>query len=133
MVSADVATPSEPAMVRFLRYFDLAVLALALVVFLVADLPLLGWAAAAVGWIAQRAVRAALEERVQGSTDPRAVAGVLTGSMIGRAWLMALLVFAAGLVDREAGLAAAVTVIILFTAFFSTQFALRPYDRGASP
>lgn len=128
-----MATHSEPGIVRFLRYFDLAVLALALLVFLVADLPLVGWAAAAVGWIAQRAVRAALEGRLAGSTDPRAVAGVMTGSMIARAWLMALLVFAAGMVNRQAGLAAAVLVIVLFTAFFSTQLALRPYDRGASP
>lgn len=122
---------AEPAMVRLLRFLDLAVLAAALLVFLVADLPLLGWAAAAIGWTGQRAVRAVLERRVEGSSDPRAVAGVMTGSMIARAWLMALLVFGAGLVEREAGLAAAVLVIVLFTVFFSLQLALRPYHRGA--
>jgi hypothetical protein len=40
-------------------------------------------------------------------------------------------VFAAGLVEREAGLAAAVLVILLFTALFSTELALRPYAKGA--
>lgn len=131
-MSASVAAHPEPGIVRFLRYFDLAVLALALLVFLLADLPLAGWAAAAIGWIAQRAVRAAVEGRLSAATDPRTVAGVMTASMIARAWLMALLVFAAGMVERQAGLAAAVLVIVLFTAYFSTQLALRPYDR-ASP
>jgi hypothetical protein len=126
---SSVAARSEPTVVRFLRHFDLAILALALPVFLVAELPLLGYAAAAVGWLAQRTIRGALEGRMRRSNDPRAVAGVMTGSMVGRAWLLALSVFGAGLVEREAGLAGAVLVIILFTAFFSTQFALRPYDR----
>lgn len=128
---SSVAARSEPTVVRFLRHFDLVILALALPVFLIAGLPLLGYAAAAVGWVAQRTIRGALEQRMRRSNDPRAVAGVMTGSMVGRAWLLALSVFGAGLVEREAGLAGAVLVIVLFTAFFSTQFALRPYDRSA--
>jgi len=35
---------------RVLRYLDLVVLVLALPIFIAADLPLLGWAGAAVGW-----------------------------------------------------------------------------------
>lgn len=127
-----VAARPEPTVVRVLRQFDLAILALALPVFLLAGFPLLGYAAAAVGWVAQRTIRGALEQRARSSNDPRAVAGLMTASMIGRAWLLALLVFSAGLVEREAGLAAAVLVILLFTAFFSTQFALRPLDRGST-
>jgi hypothetical protein len=117
--------------VRFLRHFDLALLAAALPVFVLADLPLIGYAAAAVGWLAQRTIRSALAQRAEASDDPRTVAGVIAGSMIARAWLLALLVFAAGLVEREAGLAAAVLVILLFTALFSTELALRPYAKGA--
>jgi len=124
---------SEPAVVRFLRYFDLFLLAAALPVFIAAELPLLGYAAAAIGWLAQRAVRAALTRRAESAKDPRVVAGLMTGSMIGRAWLMALLVFGAGMIEREAGLAGAVLVVILFTGFFSTQFALRPYDTRPLP
>ncbi len=123
--------PAEPGVVRVLRYFDLLVLAAALPVFLVAGLPLLGYAAAGLGWIVQRTVRGLVEQRVNASDDPRTVAGMMTVSLLGRAWLLALLVFGAGLIEREAGLAGAVLVIVLFTAFFSTQFALRPYDRAA--
>jgi hypothetical protein len=128
-----VAGDPYPWVVRLLRYFDLALLALALPVFLLADLPLLGWIAAAVGWTCQRAVRHALERRAEASGEPRTVAGIMVGSMIARAWLMALAILAAGLTEREAGLSAGILMIVLFSAFFSTQFALKPYDRGSSP
>ncbi len=119
-------------MLRVVRNFDLAILAVALPVFALADFPLLGYAAAAVGWLAQRGIRALLTRRARSSQDLRTVASLMTVSMIGRAWLMALLVFGAGMVEREAGLAAALLVIVLFTAFFSSQFAVRPYDRGTA-
>ena len=118
-----------PWVVRLLRHFDLALLAAALPIFLLADLPVLGWLAAAVAWTCQRAVRAALERRAEASDDPRVVAGIITGSTLARAWLMALTIVGIGLTDREAGLSAAVLAIVLFTAFFSTQLAFRPYDR----
>jgi hypothetical protein len=127
-----VAGDPYPWVIRLLRYFDLVILALALPVFLVADLPVLGWIAAAVGWICQRAVRQALERRAEASGDPRTVAGIMVGSMVARAWLMALAIVAAGLTEREAGLSAGILVIALFSAFLSTQFALRPYDQRAS-
>ena len=116
-----------------MRHFDLAILAVALVVFLLADLPLLGYGAAAVAWLAQRAVRSLITRRAEASNEPRTVAMLLTVSMIARAWLMALVVFGAGMIDRQAGLAGAVLVIVLFTAFFSAQLALRPYDTKGSP
>ena len=128
----DTAVAREPQswVIRLPRHFDIALLALALPVFVVAELPLLGWAAAALGWVCQRAVRHALDRRAADADDPRTVAGLTAGSMIARAWLMALVIFAAGMTEREAGLAAAVLAILLFTAFFSTQMALRPFDRG---
>jgi hypothetical protein len=127
-----VAGEPYPWVIRLLRYFDLALLALALPVFLLADLPLLGWVAAAVGWTCQRAVRQALERRAEASREPGKVAGIMVASMMARAWLMALAILAAGLTEREAGLSAGILVIVLFSAYFSTQFALRPYDRRAS-
>lgn len=121
-----------PWVIRLLRQFDIALLALALPLFLLAELPLLGWLAAAVGWVCQRVIRRVLEQRAAASDDPRTVAGLTAGSMIARAWLMALAIFGVGMTDREAGLSAAVLVIVLFTAFFSTQIALRPFDRSTA-
>lgn len=117
-------------MLRLLRHFDFVLLAAALPLFLVTGLPLAGWLAAAVGWTCQRVIRHALDRRAEQSDDPRTVAGITAGSMIARAWLLALVIFGVGIGDREAGLAAGVLVIVLFTAFFSTQMALRPFDRG---
>jgi hypothetical protein len=103
------------------RFLDLAVLALALPVFLAAGLPVIGWAAAGAAWIVQRGLQLALERRARASDDPRTVAGLITGSMIARAWIMALAVFGVGLAEREAGLAAAVLTIVLFTVYFSVS------------
>jgi hypothetical protein len=115
--------------VWWLRYLDLFVLALALPLFLVTGLPLLGWGAAALGWIAQRLIRDALNKRAAASKDPRTVAGLLTASMIGRAWLIALTIFGAGLAERKAGLSAAVLIIVLFTLYFTVNMVLRPFER----
>lgn len=122
--------PGEPYpwAVRLVRRFDLALLALALPVFLLAGLPLLGWLAAALAWLCQRAIRHAFDRRAAASDDPRAVAGLVAGSMLLRGWLMALTILGVGLSDREAGLSGALLLILLFTAFFSTQLALRPFD-----
>jgi hypothetical protein len=114
--------------VRAGRFLDLAVLALALPVFLVAGLPVIGWAAAAAAWLVQRGLQVAAERRARASDDPRTVAGLVAGSMVMRAWLVALAVFGIGLVEREAGLSAAVLTIVLFTVYFSAALVARPFD-----
>ena len=93
-----------------LRYLDIVILILALPVFLAADLPMLGYAAAAVAWLAQRAIQIVLTRKAAAADDPRTVVGITAGSMIGRGWLVALTIFAAGMADNDAGLAAAVLV-----------------------
>ena len=113
-----------------LRYLDLVLLVVALPVFLLAGLPLLGYLAAAVAWVVQRAIQAQTDRRARESDDPRKVAGLLAGSMIARGWLMALAVFGVGMAaDREDGLAAAVLCIALFTAYFSATMLTRPFER----
>jgi hypothetical protein len=114
------------------RYLDLVLLALALPVFVVAGLPMLGYAAAAVAWLAQRGLQVWLYRRAAASDDPRTVVGIAAGSMIGRGWLVALTIFAAGLSDEDAGLAAAVLVIVLFTAYFTVSMIMRPFDTDTS-
>jgi hypothetical protein len=113
---------------RALRHLDLVALALALPLFVAVGLPLLGWGAAAAAWIAQRAIAEAVRRRAAVSDDLRTVAGLVTGSMIGRGWLVALAIFGAGMVEREAGLSAAVLAIALFTIWFSTRMTTRPFE-----
>jgi len=115
--------------VIFLRYLDLVLLVLALPVFVLGGLPLLGYAAGAVAWLVQRAIQVVLSRKAAESDDPRTVVGIAAGSMIGRGWLVALTIFAAGMVDNDAGLAAAVLVIVLFTAYFTVSMIMRPFDQ----
>ena len=89
-----------------LRNLDLALLALALPVFLVAGWPLLGYGATAAAWLAQRAIQAYATRRALATGDRRAAMGVIAGTMVGRIWLVGLAVLGAGLVEREAGVAA---------------------------
>ena len=116
------------------RLLDLVVLALALPIFVLAGLPLAGYAAGAGAWLVQRAIQVTLERRAKASDDPRTVVGLTAGSMIGRGWLVALTIFGVGVaVDREAGLSAAVLVIVLFTVYFTVTMILRPFEAAGEP
>ena len=116
---------------RIMRYLDLVVLALALPIFIAADLPLLGWAGAAGAWLVQRGVQHLIERRARAANDPRTVAGLMTGSMIARGWIVAGTIFAVGLSEREAGLAAAILTIAVFTFYFAGQLIARPFEGEA--
>jgi hypothetical protein len=114
-----------------MRQLDLVLLALALPIFLIAGWPLLGYAAGAVAWIVQRVIAELLGRRAAASDDPKTVVGLTAGSMIGRGWLVALTIFGAYLLagSKDAvGLAAAVLVVVLFTAYFTVSLIFRPFE-----
>ena len=112
----------------FIRYFDIVLLILALPVFLIGGLPMLGYVAGGGIWLVQRAIQIYANRKAVEADDPRTTVGIAAGSMIGRAWLVALTIFAAGLNDEDAGLAAAVLVIVLFPAYFTVSMIMRPFD-----
>jgi hypothetical protein len=114
-----------------LRLFDLLVAALALPLFVLAELPLAGWATGAGAYALQRAIGAWTARRAAASDDARTTVGLMAGSMIGRGWLVALTIFAVGVtVGDEAGLSAAVLFIALFTVYFTMNMILRPFETG---
>jgi hypothetical protein len=104
---------------RVLRFVDLAVLALALPVFVAADLPLLGWAGVVAAWVFQRTVHALFLRRAEASRSPRSAVGLMSVSLIGRVWFLALVVLGIGLADRDAGLPAAVLTAVTFQVWFT--------------
>ena len=56
--------------------------------------------------------------------------GLTAGSMIARGWFCAIAIFLVGIIDsNEAGLAAALLVVALFTIYFAVGMILRPFDR----
>jgi hypothetical protein len=106
------------------KHVDLLVLAAAFAVFVIGGLSLLGYAVAAAAWLAQRgiqvlAARRTADELAAGNRQ-RAM-GIVAATTLGRVWLMVTAVLLGGIVEREAGLAAAVLLLILFTISFAAQ------------
>ncbi len=109
-----------------LKNLDLVVLAAALPLFLLADLPLLGWVTAAVIWALWRGIGELSDRRAASATTPKAMAGIAAGSMIGRGWLLGLILLSAGLAaGDDVGLSAAVLALVLFTVHFTLKMLLR--------
>jgi hypothetical protein len=129
-MSTQALGTAEPVIgMRVLRHLDLVVLVLALGVFIAAGLPILGWAAATAAWLAQRVIAIVLERKARAATEPRAVAGLMVASMLTRGWLVAIAIFAAGLVDNKAGLCAAVLFLLLFSVHLTVNMAMRPFEK----
>ena len=115
------------------RHLELVLLAIALPVFLVGDLPILGWVVGGGAYVLQDAIRILVARRAVASDDVRTRVGLIAGSMIGRGWLVALTILLVGLADdNDAGLSAAVLFLALFTVHFTIQMILRPFDDSRS-
>lgn len=106
------------------KYVDLIALAAALAIFLLGGFPLLGYAAAAAVWLAQRGLQMLANRRMKehlAAGNRQKAMGIVAGTTLGRVWLMATVVLLVGLVERESGLAAAVLLAALFTISFAAQ------------
>jgi hypothetical protein len=124
-VTSDSTARRDP--LALVRWLDVALVVVTAPVAILAGAPALGVAAGALGWVATRLIGAFLEARAKQAATPRGHVGVLFASMIGRAWLAGLTIVAAGLAgEREDGLAAAITVLVAFTAYFILALTLRP-------
>lgn len=115
------------------RNLDLVLLALALPVFAVAGLPLLGYVTALAIWAMWRAVGTLAEHKAVAAQDLGRMAAIATGSMIARGWLMALTLLAAGLAaGDDVGLSAALLCVALFTVSFVSRLVLHPVNARTS-
>ncbi len=119
-----------------ITYLDLVILVLALPVFIFAGFDLGGYAIAAAVWVAQRLVQiwAEREAKAKLAAGKRTRAmGAVAATSLARPWLMAAVVLAACIVDREAGLYAAALLIVLFTVNLAARgltFLLGKYDKS---
>jgi hypothetical protein len=116
-------------MANRLRYLDLALLVVALPVFIAADLPMAGYLTVVGTWIliygiellSNRALAGAVARR-----DRRAAMGWLGATGLARAWIVTLAVLIVGLtVSKDAGLSAAILALILFTVHLGSRVLLR--------
>lgn len=108
------------------RYVDLIVLALSIIVFIAGGEPILGWVTIAVAWPLQRAFQAWMESRADAAEDAHSFFRYMAGSLIGRAWIITIAIFAIGIIDRPSGLAAAILAAIVFTTYLISSLILRP-------
>ena len=121
-----------------LKYVDLLVLAAALAVFVLAELPMIGYAAAAAAWLAQRGIQVLAARRAKAELaagERQRALGIVAATTLGRVWFMATVILLTGLLaEREDGLAAALLVAVLFTISFAAQglaHVFEPEGQGA--
>jgi hypothetical protein len=111
------------------RWLDVILVVLAAPFVVLMDLPVLGYAAGALAWIANRAIGALVERRAKASGDVRKAVGMNLGVLIARSWLVGLTILAVGLAgEREDGLTAALLLLAAFTLYFVTSLLLRPLE-----
>jgi hypothetical protein len=106
------------------KHVDLLVLAAALAVFALGGLPMLGYAVAAAAWLAQRGIQVIAGRRVAAELSAgnrQRAMGIVAATTLGRVWLMVTVVLLGGLAEREAGLSAAILLVILFTVSLAAQ------------
>jgi hypothetical protein len=122
--------PSSDPLV-FVRYLDVFLVVLAAPFVLLMGGPMLGYLAAGGTWIASRFAAAALEARAKRSKNPRTQVGVGFAVLMGRAWLMGIVILVVGLAgDREDGLMAALVALVAFTVYFATTLITPPMERN---
>jgi hypothetical protein len=107
-----------------LRFGDLVLLALALPIFIAADWPMLGYAAAAGAWLVQHVITT-LANRSSAAAlaagERRRALAIVGGATLGRVWLVTLAILLVGLLgEREDGLAAAVLSLALVTVHLAS-------------
>jgi hypothetical protein len=126
-------TNGTPMSVRVLRNADLIVLPLALLLFVVAGLPLLGWVTGTAAWLVQRGINELAMRRAEAATDARTRVGLLAGSMILRGWVVAGIIAAVGIGNSDAGLTSAILFLAVFTLQMTMTMAMRPFEPRPTP
>jgi hypothetical protein len=112
--------PSAPAdgalAVSFLRYLDVVLVIAATPIVLLANLPTLGFAVGAAGWIVVRFAVEIVKARAWRARDTRSRAALHLTALLGRVWLIALVVLGAHFLGHNSdGIVAAVVVLAAFT------------------
>jgi hypothetical protein len=118
--------------VVLLRYLDVC-LVLATAPFVpIAGLPLLGYLLAAVAWILTRLGTTWIMDRAMRVKDHKVRAGMQVGGMMGRIWIVALVILLARFVGgKDDGIMAAAVLLAAFTVYFVMSFFTRnPFQAG---
>jgi hypothetical protein len=122
--------PSSDPLV-FVRYLDVLLVVLAAPFVLLMGGPVLGYVVAGGTWIVSRFAATAIENRMKRTNNPRAQVGVAFAVLMGRAWLMGIVILVVGLAgSKEDGLMAALVALVAFSVYLATQLITRPMERN---
>jgi len=126
--------PSLAARVRgVLRYLDVALVAVAIVVALAYGAPALGVGFGAGGWIVQRVLGEVDRRWVRNVKEPRTQLGVTLFEGFARIWLLAIVIIIAALVGGRAdGLTAALMICGAYTVALAIKVISGPPNRRVS-
>jgi hypothetical protein len=121
------APGDSPAWLLLARYLDVCLVVASAPFVLLAGMPRLGYALGAGGWIVVRFGVEFVRRRAWSARDTRSRTALHLVAILGRVWLIALVVLTARFAGRNAdGIMAAVVVLAAFTVELATSFVLRP-------
>jgi len=110
----------------FARYLDVCLVVASAPFVLLAGMPRLGYAIGAGGWIVTRFAVDVVRRRAWNAQSVGARAALHLSAILGRVWLIALVVLGAHFAGTNAdGITAAVVVLAAFTVELAMSFALR--------
>jgi hypothetical protein len=119
---------SEPSAPPIVAYLDVVLVVLAAPIMLLIGVPAAGYLIGGGAWIALRAVGVAVE-RAAGARELRAQVSLRLGYMLGRLFLLALVIVLARSSSRNDGLAALVVIVGAFTVQLAVSALNRPRSR----
>ena len=116
-----------------LRYADVALVVIGVIVAIVLGAPVLGCAVGGGAWIVQTVVAVIDARWTAAQRDPVRRVGVAFVERFGRIWLLAGGIVIAGIAGGRAdGLAAAVTIFVAYSVAFAIKIAGGPPQERAS-
>jgi hypothetical protein len=108
------------------RYLDVVLVIASAPFVLLAGMPRLGYVLGAGGWIVIRFASELVKRQAWGARDTRVRAALFLTAILGRVWLIALVVLVARFAGGNAdGITAAVVVLAAFTVELAISFVLR--------
>ncbi|HVC85238.1 MAG TPA: hypothetical protein VNC12_08285 [Solirubrobacteraceae bacterium] len=110
----------------FLRYLDVVLVVASTPFVLLASLPALGFAFGAIGWIVTRFAVDLIKVRAWRARDTRSRAALHLAAILGRVWLIALVVLGAHFIGHNRdGIVAAIVVLVAFTVELAVSLVFR--------
>ena len=125
-VSRSASPDESPAALVLARYIDVVLVIASAPFVLLAGMPRFGYAVGAAGWIVIRFGVEFIKRRAWNARDTRSRAVLHTTAILGRVWLVALVVLAARFAGHNSdGITAALVVLAAFTVELAMSFVMR--------